>query len=79
MCMNVLSACMSLPHVESWCLRTPEEDIRYPGTGVMGGWELNLGLLEEQSSAFKSEAISSVWSSGFVVVVVVVFYCCCCF
>ena len=57
MCMGVLPACMSVNHLHAWDPRRPEDDIRSPETGVIGGckllpygcWELNLGPLEEQT------------------------------
>lgn len=56
MCVNVLSAFISVHHCQ-----VPEEvrgEVESPGTGAMGGceipagfWESNLGLLQEQHRA----------------------------
>lgn len=50
--MSVLSACVYVHHVHTWCLRRLEEDPGRPGTGVCGSpcgfWELHLGPLEEK-------------------------------
>lgn len=46
MCMNVIfpPACMSVKHMNAWCLQRLEEDIRLSGTGVANGCELPYGF-----------------------------------
>jgi len=55
MCMNVLPACTSVFYVHVWCSQRSEEGISPSRTGVTGSylsygcWELNPGLLQEQT------------------------------
>lgn len=38
--MDVLPTCVSVQNMCAWCLKRPEEGIKYPKTGVMDGLEL---------------------------------------
>jgi hypothetical protein len=62
MCMGVLSACLSLYYMYTYCLWKPEEGIGSSRTGVTdgyelpcGSWELNPGSLEEQTVLLTAE------------------------
>ena len=55
MCMNIFPVYTCVYCVCAWCLWKTEEDIRYPGTGIVDGCEpcyryqeLNPGLLHDQ-------------------------------
>lgn len=54
MCMEVLPAYMFVcSQLCGWCLWRPEENVEFPGTGIIDGWlcecwEWTLGPLEEQ-------------------------------
>lgn len=54
-------------HVHAWCLKRPEDGIRYHETGVTdscesacGFWELNSGSLEDQLVFLTTELSSAV-------------------
>lgn len=60
------SACMSVHHIHAWCLRKPEEGVRFSQAGVAEGyvmrsgyWDLNLHPLEEQPWLLTAEL--SLW------------------
>ena len=42
-CVDDLSACMSMHHAHAWCLQRQEDS---PGTGVTDSWELPCGCWE---------------------------------
>lgn len=44
MCMSDLLACMFVHHVCAWCSWKPEENVRYPATGKIDGYELPCGF-----------------------------------
>ena len=52
-CMNVLSACTRVHHINAWCLWKSGENIRSPGTGVT----VILGI-EPKSSARAARALN---------------------
>lgn len=54
-CIDVLPVYVSVYNLQAWCLWSPEEADRSPGTGLTDGcelprgcWELNHGPLQEQ-------------------------------
>lgn len=50
MCVGILPACMSVYHLCARCSERPEENIRFPGTGVTDGYELLCGCWKLGSS-----------------------------
>lgn len=54
MCMMVLRVCIYVHHMLAWCLSSPGEEVKIPGTGVEivischEGIGIELGPLEEQ-------------------------------
>lgn len=62
LCMDVLSACMSVYYMQAWYLWRSEEDTGFFRTGVTEGcklprglWEPNLGTLQEQQVTLITE------------------------
>lgn len=45
MSMSILPACISVYHIHAWCPQMSEEDIGFPGAGVMNDFVLPRGVL----------------------------------
>lgn len=56
-CMDALTACMSVYHVCSWCPQKPVEDIRSLESGVTNNCKLPHGCLESKLGPLKEQLV----------------------